>query len=398
MQQPLEKLIGEIIAKARPESPKVPVCIISDMLMSWTQDVANKYGIPRYVIYPGLAVSMAWVLYLPILQAHRGLPLKSAKEFDTEEDFITVPGLPPSHRREWNTLLLDTFPRSAQEVYVKNCLRTHEASGILVDTFEELESAAISALETATINPKKVPIYAVGPLLEATHSDQPDLRPADANCLRWLDNQPPSSVVYVCFGSAYDPTETQIQELALGLQHSDQLFLWVLRPGPGRTTGTDLSSFLPEEFLSRTHKQGLVLFDWAPQHLILSHPSIGAFFSHCGYNSMLETITMGLPVIGFPQFADHHLNCKLLVEELGMGVEACRRESDGLLERREVERTVRLAMVKSEQRMSMRRKAKEWRDMALKAVTRMKAEVTEKNRESSKRSLESFIEDMLHTI
>ncbi|GKC14711.1 zeatin O-glucosyltransferase-like protein [Tanacetum coccineum] len=116
-------------------------------------------------------------------------------------------------------------------------------------------------------------------------------------CLQWLDNQPDNSVVYVSFGTTNTLGDDQIMELAIGLEKSDQRFLWVLRDADkGGVSGNESGRkfVLPLGFEERVKGRGLVMRDWAPQLDILGHLSTGGFMSHCGWNSCMEAMTMVL--------------------------------------------------------------------------------------------------------
>ena len=111
------------------------------------------------------------------------------------------------------------------------------------------------------------------------------------SCLNWLDNQKPNTVLYVCFGSMIRFPDTQLNEIALALEASDHPFVWVVRKG-GKTEEKEDESWLPERFEQRVKEtnKGMIVREWAPQVLILSHPAIGGFMTHCGWNSVLESI------------------------------------------------------------------------------------------------------------
>ncbi|GLJ07767.1 hypothetical protein SUGI_0073790 [Cryptomeria japonica] len=115
------------------------------------------------------------------------------------------------------------------------------------------------------------------------------------------------------------------------------------------------AAYLPEGFMERS--KGLVIWGWAPQLLILSHPSVGAFMSHCGWNSTLESILFGVPLVTWPMFSDQHFNSKLVTEELDIGVQFCQ-HMDEIPNEKKVEKAVRLVMG-SEQGRQMRKRAEE---------------------------------------
>lgn len=130
--------------------------------------------------------------------------------------------------------------------------------------------------------------------------------------LSWLDGCPDGSVLYICFGSQKALTKDQCDALALGLEKSMARFVWVVKKDP-----------IPEGFEDRVAGRGMVVRGWAPQVAVLRHVAVGGFLSHCGWNSVLEGITSGATVLGWPMEADQFVNARLLVENLGVAVRVC---------------------------------------------------------------------------
>jgi hydroquinone glucosyltransferase len=169
-----------------------------------------------------------------------------------------------------------------------------------------------------------------------------------------LDKQQPCSVLYVSFGSGGTLSLEQIVELALGLESSNHKFLWVARAPSSSSSSAayfsnsaqndvDLSQFLPPGFMERTKEQGMVIPSWAPQIQILSHRSIGGFLSHCGWNSILESVMHGVPLITWPLFAEQRMNAVLLSEGLKVGMRP-RVNENGIVERVEVAELIKCLM------------------------------------------------------
>ncbi|CAI9304200.1 unnamed protein product [Lactuca saligna] len=184
--------------------------------------------------------------------------------------------------------------------------------GIVHNTFYEIERDYADHLKK--INGTK--IWHIGPLFQYFISDC--RRTSEKHgCVKWLDCQNPKSVIYVCFGSMVNFLEAQITEIALALEDSKQPFIWVVR----KKFGDEEIGGLPEGFQERIEKEnkGLIMTEWAPQVEILQHPAVGGFLSHCGWNSVLEAVVSGVPLMTWPLYADHFYNEKL-VELLGIGV------------------------------------------------------------------------------
>ncbi|EYU18712.1 hypothetical protein MIMGU_mgv1a004882mg [Erythranthe guttata] len=210
------------------------------------------------------------------------------------------------------------------------------------------------------------PIWALGPFnpLSSLPSSNPNNK-----CLSWLDKHGPNSVILVSFGTTTSFSNKQIEEIALGLERSEQKFIWVLREadkGDIFTTTKEIKKFtelpLPEGFEERVKERGLVLVnEWAPQLEILGHVSTGGFLSHCGWNSCLEGISMGVPMATWPLHSDQPANAALVTKGLKIGVEAkkwCVEEGEVVTSADVVEEVVRKLMV-SEEGGLMRKRAAE---------------------------------------
>ncbi|GFY84757.1 hypothetical protein Acr_03g0015310 [Actinidia rufa] len=164
--------------------------------------------------------------------------------------------------------------------------------------------------------------WAIGPLNLGTAYERRNSN-SQHKCMEWLDKQAPKSVLYVSFGTTTSMTDEQIKELAKGLEQSKQKFIWCLRDadrGDIFTGDVKIRNQLPEEYEVRVKEVGMVVRDWAPQVEILGHPSTGAFMSHCGWNSCLESITMGVPIAAWPMHSDQPKNAFLLIDILKVGL------------------------------------------------------------------------------
>ncbi|GKV21497.1 hypothetical protein SLEP1_g31474 [Rubroshorea leprosula] len=197
--------------------------------------------------------------------------------------------------------------------------RFRETKGIMVNSFMELESQALNSLSS---DPQIPPVYPVGPVL----TPQMDGQDHCSDIMKWLDDQAPLSVVFLCFGSMGSFGEDQVKEIACALEQSGHRFRWSLRKPPPKgtmqlpTDYSNLEEILPKGFLDRTGGIGKVI-GWAPQVEILAHSAIGGFVSHCGWNSTLESIWFGVPIAAWPMYAEQQLNAFQLVVELGLAVE-----------------------------------------------------------------------------
>ena len=219
---------------------------------------------------------------------------------------------------------------------VADAMRT-SASGVVLNTFDAIEAPELAKIQDEL----SCPAFAVGPLhrmcsAPAEHS----LHAPDRGCLAWLDPHPPRSVLYVSLGSVASVDRGVFEEMAWGLASSGMPFLWVLRPGS--VQGTQEAPRLPDGVDEEVRGRGKVV-TWAPQREVLAHAAIGAFWTHCGWNSTLESICEGVPMLAQPCFADQTVNARYLTHQWGVGLEL-----GDVIERTRVAKTVRAMMAGKE--------------------------------------------------
>ncbi|KAI3868221.1 hypothetical protein MKX03_022904 [Papaver bracteatum] len=293
----------------------VPCCIISDMAFPWTAEIANKFKIPRISFY---GTSCFYQLC-----SHNILQSKilEGSTLSLSDPFV-VPGL-PDQIKITKALLPRTLYQSSE--YLKDfCVRIREAErtayGVVVNSFQELETTYAEEYLKAKFGK----VWCIGPVSLCNKeildkAERGNKASIDENqCLKWLDSRDPSSVVYACFGSLCTLTSSEMIELALGLEASKCPFIWVIRGGERHP---ELESWLhKEKFEERNKDTGLLIKGWAPQVLILSHRSIGGFLTHCGWNSTMEGVCAGVPLIAWPTGGEQFFNEKLIVQVLDIGV------------------------------------------------------------------------------
>ncbi|KAG5533068.1 hypothetical protein RHGRI_027338 [Rhododendron griersonianum] len=243
---------------------------------------------------------------------------------------------------------------------------------MLIKTSTEIEEKYIDYLSMLV----KKKVQPVGPLVrEIVDEDE------DTEVMRFLHKKDESSVVFVAFGSEFFLSNEEREEIAYGLELSRVSFIWVVRFPVGEKTTVEEA--LPVGFLDRVGDVGMVVEGWAPQAKILTHPSTGGFVSHCGWNSVLESIKFGVPIIAMPMHIDQPLNARL-VEDVGVGVEV-KRDETGRLGRKEIARVIRRIVVEKHG-MEVRNKARELSEkMAMKEVEEIDEVVEEMVRLSGKR-------------
>lgn len=368
LQHPFEQLLRRLSE----EPGRRPTCIITDIFFGWSLDVANRVGIPR-VTFSTMGAFSTSVYYS--LWLH--LPHKQ-----TNSDVFSLAPVFPDVWFDKSQLPLSLKMTSETDpwyLFLKRQInRNLQSWGTLLNTFDDLEPEFLEHMRANGCSR----VWSVGPLLpdgvlevsnckgysaQVTSRGKAAER-AECDCLLWLDSHPPSSVLYISFGTLARISYYQTQELALGLEASGHPFIWAVRP-PAYQVADASSDFLPEGFEKRMNdkKQGLLIRGWAPQLLILSHSSIGGFFSHCGWNSIVESMSQGVPIIGWPMAADQFYNSKLLDEVVGMSVEICR-GVEAELHRTNVEKTVKLLM-EEKRGIALKKKATEMREAATRAVS-----------------------------
>lgn len=299
--------------------------IVVDMICTTMTDVANEFGIPSYVFFASGAGFLGLLFHFQALTDNHGVDI-AEYENDPEAEFDVPSFVNPVPSKVLPVVVLD---RESGPVFMNHARRIREAKGIIVNTFVELESHAVRSLSDGHEFP---PLYPVGPILNFKCDSEIERHAGSkvndkySEVITWLDDQPRSSVLFVCFGSMGSFGEDQVKEIAYGLEQSGHRFLWSLRPPPPKdklglpSEYLDPTVVLPEGFLDRTAKIGKVI-GWAPQVDILSHQATGGFVSHCGWNSTLESLWFGVPLSTWPIFAEQQLNAFQMVREFGCAVE-----------------------------------------------------------------------------
>jgi len=294
---------------------------------------------------------------------------------EDENELINFPGFPTPLQ-----LTKEKCPGSLS-VYGLEQIRKNiyeeemRSSGVVINSFQELETLYIESFEHIT--GKKV--WTVGPMclcnqdINAMAARGNKASMDEAQCLRWLDLMKPGSVTFVSFGSLACTAPRQLVELGLGLEASKKPFVWVIKAGD---KFPQVEEWLAEGFEERVKDRGLIIRGWAPQVLILWHKAIGGFMTHCGWNSTIEGICAGIPMITWPHFAEQFVNERLVVDVLKTGVEIGvkavtqwgQEQTEVTVTRDAVEKAVSKLMDGGEAAEEMRTRAKEFGVKARKAL------------------------------
>ncbi|XP_021718333.1 UDP-glycosyltransferase 89A2-like [Chenopodium quinoa] len=304
----LSKLEEEVIQWFRSHTSP-PQAIISDFFLGCTQHWATQLNIPRIAFY---SVSALLTCILTHLWEH-----SDKQNISSIFEFPDLPSSPSFTLDQLPSIFRKFKEGDPDWEIVKEGLRANPKSwGYVFNSFYALEGDYLDHLKKDLGHGR---VYTVGPLslkgLSKRVNPGLDTR---YDVLNWLDTCPDSSVLYVCFGSQKLLTEPQIRALALGLEQSKTRFIWVVK--------SDSSQQVPDGFEERVSDQGMVLRGWAPQPEILSHKAVGGFMSHCGWNSLLESVIAGVMILAWPMEADQFQNAKQLVEYAGLAIRLCEGE------------------------------------------------------------------------
>ena len=305
-------------------------------------------------VFVTTALPLALAVYINILDK------EVEGEYVDQKEPLRLPGCMPVRPDDVVDLLMNRT-KHEYHVFLQAGLEISRSDGLMVNMWEDLDTKTLKAMREEECY-GSLPVYAVGPLFRPV--EQSGLK---SELLDWLDEQPVESVIYVSFGVTGKLSAQQITELAWGLEHSQQRFVLVLRSN-NKDKGINLLDYLPDGFLERTHNLGLVVTaDWVPQSAILGHGSVGGFLSHFGWNSVVESIISGVPMIAWPLYAEHKMNAALLAEELRVAVRPKIAPTKGVVGREEIEMMIRKVMEDHEEGKAMRARIQELKNSGEKA-------------------------------
>ncbi|KAJ0980857.1 hypothetical protein J5N97_009112 [Dioscorea zingiberensis] len=281
LEEPFESLLDSL------DPP--PDAIIADTYMPWTVAVGERRRLPVYSLWT-MPASLFSLLYgfEEIFGGDPADPEEIDKKLDQQ-----VKGL---NLGDVNSIITSDRPlKWALESFIW----VRRAQGVLFTSVYELEPRIMDSLKTKL----SCPLYTVGPCIPYLSLKD---KPGNSDYMQWLDSQPPNSVLYLSLGSFLSVSSGQMDEIVTGLHASGIRFLWVARGDASRVQ-------------AMTGGSGMVV-QWCDQLKVLCHPSIGGFFTHCGWNSTVECVFAGLPMLAFPLFWDQQTNSRLIVNEWRIGL------------------------------------------------------------------------------
>ncbi|CAN0910299.1 UDP-glycosyltransferase 71K2 [Linum grandiflorum] len=358
---------------------------VVDMLTTAVIDLGKELGVPSYMFFPSCAALLAQFLHFPAMEYSPEVAVG-----DPDGEVVYPSFLHPVPNRILPAIVLDG---QGYRELMGHTRKFEEVDGIVVNSFIGLESRAINILngKAEGVGPTGggksfPPVFPAGPVLNLKgHATFGKTNSSSKKVMAWLDDQPPQSVVFMCFGSLGSFTDAQLGEVAVALERARHVrFLWVIRrisSGESKWMSDDCDDYSPsspalnalgEGFLERT-KGRVMVCGWLPQVAILAHKAIGGFMSHCGWNSILESLWHGVPILAWPMYAEQQINAFYLARELGLAVELRAdyriwegdQDGDMVVKGDEIARKIEMVM---DEESEVRKKVKEMSELGRKAL------------------------------
>ncbi|KAM7486177.1 hypothetical protein LguiA_002186 [Lonicera macranthoides] len=353
--------IAELITTGATEG-KPFAQVVYTTLISWAGRVAHCLCVPCTLLW--IQPATIFDIYYYYFNGYGDVISKSNNDPSSS---IQLPGLPLLTSHDLPSFLLSSntynFALPAFKEHF-NIIEEETNPNILVNTFDDLEFGFLRTTQ-------KLKMKAIGPLMPSAFLDGKD--PSDKsfggdlfqksrNYIEWLDSKTESSVVYISFGSISVLSSKQIEEIGQALLQSSRPFLWVIREDNNGAKKQEGEMNFSDEL-----KELGMIVPWCSQVEVLSHKSVGCFVTHCGWNSTLESVTCGIPMVAFPQWTDQATNAKLIQDVWKTGVRVKPNE-EGIVERSEMKECIEMVMGDGERGHEVRKNAKKWKDLAKEAV------------------------------
>ncbi|MFS8008301.1 putative crocetin glucosyltransferase [Helianthus anomalus] len=356
-------------------------CLVYTFLLPWAAEVATDCNVPSALLW----IQPASVFRVYYYYYSKGYEKLIGEDCNEPSWSVEIPGLPLLKSCDLPSFCLPSNTYDNIVSLFKELLHRLNLIGnpkILVNTFDALEEEAMKEIDG------KINMVGVGPLIPSAFLDGMD--PLDRSFggdlfetshshdyLEWMNTKPEGSIVYISFGTLVVWSKKQREAMAHGLLESKKPFLWVIKDKEGEDAEEEISCM-------KELKQLGLMVPWWSQLEVLSHPSLGCFVTHCGWNSTLESIACGVPVVAVPNWSDQSTNAKLLEDVWGTGVRLIRDE-DGVVEGEEIRRCIEIVLGGHERGETMRMNAKKWKELARAAM---------KEGGSSYMNLKAFVEEV----
>ncbi|KAK9735137.1 hypothetical protein RND81_04G186000 [Saponaria officinalis] len=297
-------------------------------LLAWAVHVATRFNVPSTLLWIYSATVL--VIYYHYFNGHCEVIQNCEKNPSWS---LKLPNFPfelktqdlPAYLLPSSPYAPGALPRFRQQI--EELIKDDKPKKVLVNTTDALES---DILRSSLLG--KFQLIPVGPLFPSNKYCDDDYH------IKWLNSQEKSSVIYVSFGSFWMPSKEQMKEMAQALILTERPFLWVVRNNNNNEEEDYLASFK-----DKLKNHGIIV-PWCSQLKVLSHPSVGCFLTHCGWNSILESISVGIPMVAFPQSSDQMTNAKMIEDVWKVGVRVEVGEGGGLVKSQEIKRCLDLVM------------------------------------------------------
>ncbi|KAE9607795.1 hypothetical protein Lal_00013403 [Lupinus albus] len=348
-------------------------CVIVNPFVPFAIDVIADHGIPCAMLW--IQASALYSIYYRYYKNIDSFP-----NLEDPNEKVHLPSFPVFDVRDLPSFMLPSSPPHFG-AYMNDLFQSlDKVKWVLGTSFYEIEEDIVKSMDSLK------PIYPIGPSVspfllgkKETTDFRADMWNVEDSCIEWLDNKQPSSVIYISFGSITVLSQKQMNSLATTLKNSNKSFLWVIRSDDSN------ASELPLEFLEETKGRGLVV-KWSPQEKVLMHPSVACFISHCGWNSTLETLVTGVPIICYPDWTDQRTNAMLIENVFKNGVNL-KCDEDMVASTEEIERCIRKVM-EGPSAFKIKKKAMEIKESAMKSL---------QDGGTSHQNLDKFIKEFIIT-
>ncbi|KAK7399695.1 hypothetical protein VNO78_10884 [Psophocarpus tetragonolobus] len=304
-------------------------CVVYDPFLSWALNVAKEFGLLGAAFFTQMcAVNY---IYYNVYHGLLKVPISSPP--------VSIPGLPLLDLKDTPPFVYDPcFYPAYFHLLMNQFSNIHKADILLVNSFYKLEDQAVPNDTENVLN----------------------LFELDSSAISWLKEKPAGSVIYVSFGSMVCFSSEQMEEIALGLLATGFNFLWVIPDVERKNLAKEMGNEI------RGCGRGLIV-NWITQMEVLSNEAVGCFFTHCGWNSTLEALCLGVPMVALPQWTDQPTNAKFVEDVWKVGIRVKVNEK-GIVTREEIEKCMRVVMEKELGR-EIRNNTKKWKELALEAVS-----------------------------
>uniref|UniRef100_A0A1J3CQ36 Glycosyltransferase n=1 Tax=Noccaea caerulescens TaxID=107243 RepID=A0A1J3CQ36_NOCCA len=355
LREPFRDMVTKILEEEDDEESSVMV--IGDFFLGWIGEVCKEIGVSSAMFSASGAFGLGCYRSVWLNLPHK----------ETKQDRFLLHDFQEAgeiDKTQLNYFMLEADGSDDWSVFMKkNLPGWSDFDGFLFNTVAEIDQIGLSYFRRITGDK---PVWAVGPVLLPPGEKTRTMSTEEA-VKAWLDSKPDHSVLYVCFGSMNSISQTQMLEMAKALESCEKNFIWVVRPPTGVEVNKefDLKEYLPEGFEERIKRstRGVIVKKWAPQVDILSHKATCVFLSHCGWNSILESLSHGVPLLGWPMAGEQFFNSMLVEKHIGVSVEVARGKRCDI-KCDEIVAKIRLVMEEeSEVGREIRKKAKEVKEL-----------------------------------